>query len=240
MKTSKKYFERFKAEFLRWHKELGLMQFGESAKMKDGVQWLIWLASLIVLLVIVLNHCTKENDGEQFNHYTAWIDPNNVYADYSFDLDPNDYIPNAYKSDIFYIGGAEIERFGENRLSCNVSEHEFWERLYNCLSGSLATGEVRIQWAEPNEPYSLESKHTWSNADDSVEGFKNRVCTKCGIHYFDVLYTENSNLGRLVKELYGLTKPVAIKAVVDEWNEPNEPNEGWENNVSWIDPKKGY
>jgi hypothetical protein len=27
MKTSKKYFERFKAEFLRWQKELGLTQY---------------------------------------------------------------------------------------------------------------------------------------------------------------------------------------------------------------------
>ena len=27
MKTSKKYFEKFKAEFLKWQKELGLMQY---------------------------------------------------------------------------------------------------------------------------------------------------------------------------------------------------------------------
>jgi len=35
MKTSKKYFERFKAEFLRWQKELGLTQYRESFAHKN-------------------------------------------------------------------------------------------------------------------------------------------------------------------------------------------------------------
>ena len=57
MKTGKAYFERFKKEFLRWQKELGLMQYRESFKHEklDGEFAKLHTQQLDKLFVAFLN-----------------------------------------------------------------------------------------------------------------------------------------------------------------------------------------
>jgi len=71
MKTSKKYFERFKAEFLKWQKELGLMQYRidfSHEKLED------YFASVIVneldktAYVILATELDDDTDGGAEDH----------------------------------------------------------------------------------------------------------------------------------------------------------------------------
>jgi hypothetical protein len=110
----------------------------------DWVFWITMAAAFTVCWLLIFGKSRKV-DADAYTSDSAITIDGNLIIDYN---DPNEYI---MLIGVVYINGAEIERDGENRLKCNVSSLEFRKRLYNCLNGPKATGEVIIEFAEPNE-----------------------------------------------------------------------------------------